>query len=92
MARHGSAIVAAELRVMQSRRDLRDGLRQLRYRLSRRPSTLAAAAVVGAILGILLTRRGRASAMAGSLATALICHAVERLIAGADTPRHIRSS
>jgi len=91
MARHATAIVAAELRVMQSRRDLRDGLRQLQYRLARRPSSLAAAAVVGAILGFSLTRRGRTGAVLAAVATELICHAVERLIARADTPRYLRS-
>ena len=91
MERPASAIVAAELRVVQSRRELRDGLRRLQYRLSR-PSFLAAAAVLGALLGFLLTRRGRMGAVAGALAIALIRHGVEHLIARAGTSRRISSS
>jgi hypothetical protein len=45
MARHASAIVAAELRVVQSRRKLRDDLRGLQWRLT------------GALFDFLLTRR-----------------------------------
>lgn len=78
MGRHASAMVAAELRVVQSRRELRDGLRRLRSRLSR-PSSLAAAAALAALLGFLLTRRGRLGAVAGALAIALIRRGVERL-------------
>lgn len=91
MARHASAIVAVELRVVQSRRELRDGLRRLRSRLSR-PSSLAAAAALGALLGFLLTRRGRMGALAGALAIALIRHGVGHLIARADTSRRISPS
>ena len=90
MARYASAIVAAEFRVVQSRRDLRDGLRQLRRTLSR-PSFLATALAVGALLGV-LTRSDRTGAVAGLLATALVRHAVQHLIARADTSRRIRSS
>lgn len=79
MARHASAIVAAELRVVQSRRDLRDRLRRLRCRLSR-PSYLAAAAAVGALLGFSLMRRGRTGVVAGALATALIRYGVQHLL------------
>jgi hypothetical protein len=75
MARHASAIASAELRVVQSRRELRDDLRRLRFRVSQ-PSFLAAAAV-GALLGFLLTRRGRTGAVAGTLATALIRRALK---------------
>lgn len=89
--RYASAIVAAELRVVQSRRELRDGLRRLRYRLSR-PSFLAAAAAVGALLGFWLTRRGRTGAVVGLLATALIRHGVKYLLAGADPSGRIGSS
>jgi hypothetical protein len=76
MAPHGSAIAAAELRVVQSRHNLRVGLRRLRRRLSR-PSFLAAAAAVGALLGFLLTRRGSTGAVAATVATALIRHALK---------------
>lgn len=78
------AIVAAELRVMQSRRELRGKLRRLQSRLS---PTLAwaAAAAVAALLAFSLTRRGRWGGVAGVVATALIRHAVRRLIARANT-------
>jgi len=79
------AIVAAELRVVQSRRELRDGLRRLRSRLSP-PPAWAAAAAVAALLAFSLTRRGRWGGVAGVVATALIRHAVQRLIARASTP------
>jgi hypothetical protein len=86
MAWHASAIVAAELRVVQSRRDLRDGLRRLRCRLTR-PSFLAAAAAVGALLGYSLTRCGRTGVVAGALATALIRYGVQHLLLSrASTP------
>ena len=91
MPRHGSAIVAAELRVEQSRRELREGLRRLRSRLSR-PSFLAAAAALGALLGFSLTRGLRMRALAGALAAALIRLGVKQLLARADTARRIRSS
>ena len=91
MPRHASAIVAAELRVVQSRRELREGLRRLRCRLSR-PSFLAAAAALGALLGFTLTRRLRMRALAGALAAALIRHGVKHLLARADTARRIRST
>ena len=75
MTRDVSTIAAAELRVVQSRRELRDDLRRLRFRVSQ-PSFLAAA-VVGALLGFLLTRRGSTGAVAGTVATALIRHALK---------------
>lgn len=90
MARQTS-IVAAELRVAQSRSNLRHSLRRLRYRLSQ-PSSLAAAVAVGVLLGFSLTRRGRASAVVGMLATAVLRHGVKYLIARADSSRRIRSS
>lgn len=86
MARHASEIVAAELRVVQSRRELREGWRRLRYRLTR-PSSLAAAVALGALLGFSLKRRGRAAAVVGWLAAAWLRHGVRHLIAGADTSR-----
>ena len=75
MARHASAISAAELRVVQSRRELRGGLRRLRFTVSQ-PSFLTAAAA-GAVLGFLLARRARPGAVAGTVATALIRHALK---------------
>jgi hypothetical protein len=89
MERPASAIVAAELRVVQSRRELREGLRRLRYRLSR-PSFLAASAALVALLGISLTRGLRMRALAGALALALLRRGVNRLLARADTSRRIR--
>jgi lipopolysaccharide export LptBFGC system permease protein LptF len=91
MASPARVIVAAELRVVQSRRDLHYGLRRLRRRLSL-PAFLVAAAAVGTLLGFLLTRRGRTSALAGALAIALIRHAVGHFLARAGTSRRIRSS
>ena len=89
MTRHASAIAAAELRVAQSRHDLRVGLRRVQWRLSQ-PSVLAAAVAMGVLLGFALTRRGRTGAVAGMLATGLLRYGAEYLIAGADTPRRIR--
>jgi hypothetical protein len=86
MARHARAIAAAELRVAQSRGDLRDGWRRVRRRLSQ-PPFLAAAAAVGALLGFSLTRRGRTGAVARPLATALIRLGVQHLVAAADRAR-----
>ena len=90
MERPASAIVAAELRVVQSRRELRERSRRLRYRLSR-PSFLAAAAALVALLGISLTRGLRMRALAGALAVALLRRGVSRLLARADSSRRIRS-
>ena len=84
MARPAS-IVAAELQVAQSRRDLRQSLQQLRHRLSQ-PSSLAAALALGVLLGFSLSRRGRASAVVGMLATAVLRHGVEYLIASKTPP------
>ena len=89
MARHAPAIAAAELRVVQSRRELRAGLRRAQWRLSQ-PSFLAAAVAVGALLGFSLTRRGRTGAVAEMLATALLRYCAEYLTAGADPSRRIR--
>ena len=91
MAWPPSAIVAAEFRVVQSRRELRDGLRRLRRRLSR-PPFLAAAAAVAALLGFALARRIRTGAVVGLLATALIRHAVKHLLARAAPSRRISPS
>lgn len=91
MASHASAIFAAELRVVQSRRDLRDRLHRLRSRLPR-PSFVAAAAVAAALLVFSLTRRGRTGVVAGLLAAALIRRGAEYLIARAATSRRLGSS
>ena len=69
-----SAIAAAELRVKQSRRELRGALHLLRSRLSQ-PSTLAAAT----LFGFLLTRSGRMGAVFGALGTALLRYTLRRL-------------
>jgi hypothetical protein len=79
MARHASAIAAAEHKVVKSRRALREGWRRLGRRLSQ-PPFLVAAATVAVLLGFSLTRRGRIGAVAGPLATALIRHGVQHLI------------
>ena len=78
MSRRAPAIVVAELRVVQSRQELRDALRRLRSTLSR-PSSLAAAAVLGALLGYSLTRRGRIGAVTGAIAMALIRSGVAKI-------------
>jgi len=80
MARHASAIAAAEHKVVKSRRALREGWRRLGRSLSQ-PSLLAAAAAVAVLVGFSLTRRGRAGAVAEPLARALIRHGVQHLIA-----------
>lgn len=85
MAWHASAIDAAELRVAQSRRELRDGLRGLRGSLSR-PPFLAAVAAAGVLLGFSLVRRGRTGVVAGALATAMIRYGVDHLLSRASTP------
>jgi hypothetical protein len=77
MAPPASAIVAAERRVVQSHSELRDDWRHLRRRLSR-PSSLAAAAAIGALVGFTLKQRGRADTVAGTLATALIRHVLKQ--------------
>jgi hypothetical protein len=67
MARHSPAIAAAELRVMQSRRELHEHLLCLQRSLAR-PSSLAAAALFGFSRG----RRDRTGAAAGMLARAML--------------------
>jgi hypothetical protein len=82
MARRARAIAAAELRVVQSRSDLRTGWRRVRSKLSQ-PPFLAAAAAAGVLVGFSLTRRGR------TLAAALVRLGVEYLIARALPSRRI---
>jgi hypothetical protein len=89
MARRAPAIAAAELRVAQSRRALRDGWGRLRRRLSQ-PSSLAAAAAVGALLGFWIWRRARTGAVARPLATTLIRLGVQHLVAAAVRARGAR--
>ena len=84
MTRHTPAIAAAELRVVQSRLELRAALRRVQWQLSQ-PSVLAAAVAAGALLGFLLTRRGRMGALAGPLAAALIHYGARYL-----TNSHVR--
>jgi hypothetical protein len=71
MARRASGIAAAELRVVHSRRNLRDGLRRLGLSVSR-PRVLAAAVVLGALLARSLADRSRTDALATTLAAALM--------------------
>jgi hypothetical protein len=68
-----SAITAAQLRVAQSRRELGSGLRRLGATLSR-PSSLVAAAAVGAVLGFSLARLGSAGALVRGLGAAVLRH------------------
>jgi len=82
MARHARAIAAAELRVVQSRHDLRDGWRRVRATLSQ-PIFVATAVAAGVLVGFSLTRRGR------TLAAALVRLGVEYLIARALPSRRI---
>lgn len=82
MARRARAIAAAELRVVQSRHDLRYGWRRVRATLSQ-PLFLAAAVAAGALVGFSLTRRGR------TLAAALVSLGVDYLIARARPSRRI---
>lgn len=56
------AIVAAELRVAQSRSNLRDSLRRLRTGLSQ-PSSLVAALAVGVLLGVIASKTPPAPAL-----------------------------
>ena len=78
MASPATAIVDAERRVVQSRHELRISLRRLRSTLSR-PGSLAAVAVLGALLGYSITRGGRIGAVAGALAIGLIRNGVAYL-------------
>jgi len=89
MARRARAIAAAERRVVQSRRDLRDGWRRVRATLSQ-PIFVATAVAAGVLVGFSLTRRTRAGTVARPLATALILLGVEHLIAGADRARRAK--
>jgi len=72
MARHARAIAAAELRVVQSSHDLRDGWRRVRATLSQ-PIFVATAVAAGVLVGFSLTRRGR------TLAAALVSLGVDYL-------------
>jgi hypothetical protein len=81
-----SAVAEAERRVIESRRELRLGVRRLRTRLAR-PPVLVTAVAVGALLAFLLARRRGTSAIAGPLATALLLRGVDYLVSRANTPR-----
>lgn len=74
-----ASIAAAELRVIQSRRELRGALRRLGARLARPPS-LAAAAAAGALVGFAMTRLGGAAALARTLAAALLRYGMARYV------------
>jgi hypothetical protein len=84
VALHSSAIISAELSVVQSRRELRDGLRGLTRSLSR-PSVLAAAAIAGAVLGFSLNRRGPIGTVSAMLALAVLRRGVKHLLGAALT-------
>ena len=78
-------IAASELRVEQSRRGLYSNLRRLRRRLSR-PSSLAAAASAGALIGFALTREGGTRTLS-ALVAALVRRAAAHVF---DTVRRSR--
>ncbi len=73
------ALIAAELRIADSRRELRDRSHGLRGQLAR-PSSLLAAAAVGALVGVSLRPRGRTGVIASMLASALVRHGATQLI------------
>jgi hypothetical protein len=79
-------VAEAEQRVMTSRRELRLGVSRLRTRLTQ-PPILVAALAVGALLAFVAARRGRASALAGPLAMALLLRGVDYLLSRASTPK-----
>jgi hypothetical protein len=81
-----SPVAEAERRVIESRRALSLNVRRLRMRLTSPPTPVAAVAV-GALLAFLLARRGRTSAFAGPLATALLLRGVDYLLSRASTPK-----
>jgi hypothetical protein len=86
MTLRSSEIAAVELRVTQSRRELRGNLHQLRSGLTR-PSFLGTVVVASALLGYVLWRRGAGGAIAGALASAAIRFGARQLPPRARTPR-----
>lgn len=86
MTLHSSEIAAVELRVTQSRRELRGNLHQLRSGLTR-PSFLGTVVAASALLGYVLWRRGAGGAIAGALASAVIRFGANQLPPRASTPK-----
>jgi hypothetical protein len=86
MTLRSSEIAAVELRVTQSRRELRGNLHQLRSGLTR-PSFLGTVVVASALLGYVLWRRAAGGAIAGALASAAIRFGAMQLPPRARTPR-----
>jgi hypothetical protein len=81
-----SEIAAVELRVAQSRRQLRGGLDQLRAGLTR-PSFLGTVVAASALLGYGIWRRGAGGAIAGALASAAVRFGARQLPPRASTPK-----
>ena len=86
MTLHSSEIAAVELRVTQSRSELRGSLRQLRSGLTR-PSFLGSVVAASALLGYVLWRRGAGGALAGALVSAAIRFGANQLPSRASTPK-----
>ena len=86
MTLHSSKIAAVELRLAQSRRELRGNLHRLRSGLTR-PSFLGTVVAASAVLGYVLWRRGAGGAIAGALASAVIRFGANHLPARASTPK-----
>lgn len=83
---YASEIAAVELRVTQSRRELRESLHQLRSGLTR-PSFLGTVVAASALLGLVIWRRGAVGAIAGALAGAVIRFGANQLPPKASTPK-----
>jgi hypothetical protein len=79
MARHASAIAAAEQRADRARGEMHAGFRRLRAKVSR-PAFLVAALALGGFLAFVLTHRGRTGALLRPLATAMLIQALKHLI------------
>lgn len=86
MTLHSSEIAAVELRLTQSRRELRGNLHQLRSELTR-PSFLGTVVAASAVLGYVLWRRGAGGAIAVALASAAIRFGANQLPTRASTPK-----
>lgn len=86
MTLHSSEIAAVELRVTQSRSELRGSLHRLRSGLTR-PSFLGSVVAASALLGYVLWRRGAGGAIVGALASAAIRFGATQLPPRASTPK-----
>lgn len=86
MTLRSSEIAAVELRVTQSRRELRGNLHQLRSGLTR-PSFLGTVVAASALLGFVIWRRGAVGAITGALASAVIRFGAKQLPPRASTPK-----